>query len=127
MNKLVKTVPTSDLNETFLKALNGILQLTDRELELTKEFIDLDQNYVLLTGVNKNIANKENRKFLCNKLGITKDNLSRYIKKLKEFGILVAGPAEDELKVNQTLIPVTINDRVQITIILRLQDEDSKD
>lgn len=121
MNKLVKTVVNDDLNYEFLQALNGVLKLTDRELELTKEFIELDINYVKKQGVNKNIANRDNRKYLMSKMGITKDNLSRYIKKLREFGILVKGPAEDELRVNEALIPLVIGDRVQITIILKLK------
>ena len=51
---------------------------------------------------------------------ITRDNLSRYIKRFKEQGLLVQGKVEDELFVNKMLIPEIIGDRVQITIILKL-------
>lgn len=44
MNKLVKSVSKTDLLKEFLKSLNGILDLTDRELELLATFIDLDVN-----------------------------------------------------------------------------------
>nr|DAN40770.1 MAG TPA: chromosome replication initiation protein [Caudoviricetes sp.] len=120
MNKLVKTVNKDDLITEFLTSLNGILRLTDRELELMAELIRLDINYNKLPNEHKNIANRQNRKRIIQTLGITKDNLSRYIKAFKEKGILIAGPAEDELSVNKALIPEIIGDRVQVTIIIKI-------
>lgn len=121
MNKLVKTVSKDELISEFLHALNGILRLTDRELELMTTLIKLDIDYVKEPNTNKNVANRDNRKYIINNLGITKDNLSRYIKSFKEKGILIAGPAEDELCVNKALIPVVIGDRLQLTIILKIK------
>lgn len=122
MNKLVKNIELDNLNSEFLTAVNGVLQLTNRELELMTEFIDMDVNYENIPNKNKNVANRFNRKKITQKLGITPDNLSRYIKGLKEKGILITGPAEDELRVRKTLIPEIIGDRVQLTIILKLKD-----
>lgn len=124
MNKLVKTVDKAVLTTEFLNSLNGVLQLTDRELELLATFIDLDINYIKLPEVSKNVANTENRKYITRVLGITKDNLSRYIKKFKEKGILVTSKVEDELWVNPALIPEIIKDRVQISIILRVEENE---
>ena len=121
MNKLVKTVSNEELIPEFLQALNGILRLTDRELELMATLIKMDMKYVKEPNSNKNVANRYNRKYIIENLGITKDNLSRYIKSFKEKGILIAGPAEDELSVNKALIPVVIGDRLQLTIILRIK------
>lgn len=125
MNKLVKTVNKDDLITEFLTSLNGILRLTDRELELMAELIRLDINYNKLPNEHKNIANRQNRKYIIQTLGITKDNLSRYIKAFKEKGILIAGPAEDELSVNKALIPEIIGDRVQVTIIIRIHENNN--
>lgn len=122
MNKLVKTVSNNELIPEFLRALNGILRLTDRELELMAALIKLDIEYVKEPNINKNVANRVNRKYIIDNLGITKDNLSRYIKSFKEKGILIAGPAEDELSVNKALIPIVIGDRLQLTIILKIND-----
>lgn len=121
MNKLVKTVSNDQLIPEFLRALNGILRLTDRELELMAALIKLDMSYVKNPNSNKNVANRQNRKYIIENLGITKDNLSRYIKSFKEKGILIAGPAEDELSVNKALIPMIIGDRLQLTIILKIK------
>lgn len=125
MNKLVKSVSDNELITEFLHALNGILKLTDRELELMATFIKMDIEYERIPDIAKNVANTKNRKWIIENLGITKDNLSRYIKSFKEKGILKAGPAEDELTVNKALIPIVIGDRVQITVILKIKDENN--
>lgn len=126
MNKLVKKVSKTDLYKEFLKSLNGILDLTNRELELLAMFIDLDINTPKLPNISKNVISAENRKYIKRTLGITPDNLSRYIAKFKSQGILVKGEIEDEVKVNKVLIPEIIGDRVQITIILRLNKDENE-
>ena len=87
MNKLVKSIPYSNLYSEFLLSLNGILQLTNRELELLTMLLDLDINYKKVPNHGKNIINKNNRKLIRSTLGITPDNLSRYFGKFKERGI----------------------------------------
>ena len=125
MNKLVKTVSRTDLYREFLRSLNGILKLTDRELELLTTFIDIDVNTPNRPNVRKNVISTENRKYIKRTLGITPDNLSRYIAKFKQQGILRVGKADDEVMVSKALIPEIIGDRVQITIILKVnKDED---
>ena len=125
MNKPVKTVSRTDLYREFLNSLNGILKLTDRELELLTTFIDIDVNTPKLPNVRKNVISTENRKYIKRTLGITPDNLSRYIAKFKQQGILRVGKADDEVMVSKALIPEIIGDRVQITIILKVnKDED---
>ncbi len=125
MNKLVKGVSKTDLYNEFLKSLNGILDLTDRELQLLSTFIQLDINTPKLPNISKNVISTENRKYIRKTLGITPDNLSRYITKFKNQGILVKGRVEDEVMVNKALIPEVIGDRVQITIVLRLNKDES--
>lgn len=125
MNKLVKGVSKTDLYNEFLRSLNGILKLTDRELELLSTFIQIDINTPKLPNISKNVISTENRKYIRKTLGITPDNLSRYITKFKNSGILGKGKIEDEVVVNKALIPEVIGDRVQITIILRLNKDEN--
>lgn len=120
MNKLVKTVTKDTLIYEFLKSLNGILDITDRELELLSKLVELDMKYDPTSGENKNVCSTKNRKIIKQELGITPDNLSRYITKFKEKGILVKGKADDELFVNKALIPEIIKDRVQLTLIFKI-------
>ena len=122
MNKLVKSVPKKDLISEFLHSLNGILGLTERELQVMAALINFDINYEEQPNINKNVANTENRRWIIKNLGVTKDNLCRYLKRMKEKGLLKVGTAEDELTVNRALIPDIINDRIQITIVLKADD-----
>lgn len=119
MNKLVKTVDKDKLIYEYLKSLNGILDVTERELELLTKLVELDMNHNPALGY-KNVASTENRKLIKKELGITPDNLSRYISRFKEKGLLVQGKADDELYVHKMLIPELIKDRVQLTIILKV-------
>lgn len=123
MNKLVKTVDKGNLYYEYLKALNGILQLTRRELELLTKLVEFDVGFTPAPGVQKNVVDSKKRKLIRSTLGITPDNLSRYISKFKREGLLVQGIAEDELVVNKILIPEIVKDRVQITLILRVNEE----
>lgn len=124
MNKLVKTVKKADLYREFLKSLDGVLQLTTREQDLMVLLIELDVNTPKLPGYSKNVISTENRRYLKTATGITSDNLSRYIGRLRDKGLIVKGKADDEWTVNPALIPEVIGDRVQLTIILRLAKED---
>lgn len=123
MNKLVKTVKKADLYREFLKSLDGVLQLTTREQDLMVLLIELDVNTPKLPGYSKNVISTENRRYLKTATGITSDNLSRYIGRLRDKGLIVKGKADDEWTVNPALIPKVIGDRVQITIVLRLDKE----
>ena len=125
MNKLVKGVSKTDLYNEFLRSLNGILKLTDRELELLSTFIQIDINTPKLPNISKNVISTENRKYIRKVLGITPDNLSRYITKFKNQGILVKGRVEDEVMVSKALVPEIIGDRVQVTIVLRISKDES--
>lgn len=125
MNKLVKTVIKDDLIKEFLTALNGILQLTSRELELLITLVQLDSKKDKHAEDSKNITNKENRKYIRKTLGITPDNLSRYFAKFKKEGILIDGKGDEEVYINKALIPEIIGDRVQITVILKLKKDET--
>lgn len=121
MNKLVKSVSRTDLKQEFLKSLNGILGLTERELDLLVTLIDVDQSNLNVEDGVKDVTNTANRKHVMNTTGITADNLSRYIKRFKEKGILVKGKYSGSTVVNPALIPDLIgNKTVQITIILKV-------
>lgn len=85
--------------------------------------IEIDVNTPKLPGYNKNVISTENRRYLKAKTGITSDNLSRYIGKLRDKGLIIKGKADDEWMVNPALIPEVIGDRVQLTIVLRLESD----
>lgn len=117
MNKLVKKVSKDNLYIEYLKAMNGILHLTDREIELMTLLIDLDLSYDPASEEPKNIVSRDNRKLIRAKLNIASDNLSRYISRFRKEGFLVY-KKDGTVSVNKMLIPEIIRDRIQVAVIL---------
>ena len=123
MNKLVKQVKKEDLYSEFLKALNGIIDLPKRELQLLTLLVRLQMEPQLSNNdPETGVLSANNRKFIEKETGITQDNQSRYYKKFKDLGYLVKGKIDRQWLVNQILLPQVIKDRVQITIILRINE-----
>lgn len=122
MNKFVKTVSYNKIGYEFLRSLNGLLDLTDRELELLSLFLDIHFNKPKSKKGNQAIDSAENRKTVMNLTGITKDNLCRYIKSFREKKIFVKDLGI--LSMNKALVPVLIGNKVvQITMILKINND----
>ena len=126
MNKLVKTIKEDELYSEFLKSLNGIMDLPKRELQLLTLLVKLQMEPQLSNNdLESGVLSANNRKFIETTIGITQDNQSRYYKKFKDLGYLVKGKIDRQWLVNQILLPQVIKDRVQITLILRIKDEEN--
>ena len=126
MNKLVKQIEKKDLCSEFLNALNGILDLPKRELQLLTLLVKLQiEPQLSNNNPEDGVISATNRKYIEQETGVTTDNQSRYFKKFKELGYLVKGKFDRQWLVNQILIPQVIKDRVQLTVILRIKDEEN--
>ena len=126
MNKLVKQVKKEDLYSEFLKALNGIIDLPKRELQLLTLLVRLQMEPQLSNNdPETGVLSANNRKYIEKETGITQDNQSRYYKKFKDLGYLVKGKIDRQWLVNQILLPQVIKDRVQLTIILRINEDNN--
>lgn len=124
MNKFIKSVKRSKLYQEYIRSINGLLNLTEKEILVLTEIIQLDVSYVKLTGIPKNVVDTVNRRYLISKLGISKENLSRMIRILKNKQLLIANSDSGEIIVNRALIPDIINDRIQVTMIIKIDKND---
>lgn len=124
MNKFIKSVKRSKLYQEYIRSINGLLNLTEKEILVLTEIIQLDVSYVKLAGTLKNVVNTVNRRYLISKLGISKENLSRMIRILKNKQLLIANSDSGEIIVNRALIPDIINDRIQVTMIIKIDKND---
>jgi len=123
MNKFIKTISPDKLGYEFLRSLNGLLDLTDRELELLSIFLDL---YLANTKTRKGktpIDSTENRRHIMKVTTVTKDNLCRYIKMFREKKIFVK--EDGILSMSRALTPIAIGGKtVQITMILKIKEDE---
>ena len=121
MNKFIKTISEDKLCYEFVKSLNGILDLTDRELRVFSVLMRLQIRDIELKLTRVSVDRKENRKFMERECGISRENLSRYISLYKRKGLLIKNIYGDTL-VYMPLIPDIIGSKtVQISLILKLE------
>jgi len=65
----------------FLQVFNGILELTDKELEILSRFIDMSETI--------NLCSPENKKKVADSLNVKDPNtLNNYVKRLKDKGAI---------------------------------------
>lgn len=108
MNLLKKKVSKAEIFAEYIKILNGVLTLSNRECEVLR---------LLLEG--------NNRIDTLNKSHISQANLSRYLSVLKAKGLLVRNE-KGKWVVNDIIIPKVTNNKIELTFILELAaDENS--
>ena len=122
MNKFIKTVRESDVCYEFLRGLNGLMGLTDRELEVFSALVSLRMIDIKDRNSKLPVDRTDNRKILMSNLGIGKDNMSKYIKTFISKGILIRAK-NGKVSILESLIPDIIGGRmVQTSIIIKIQD-----
>lgn len=124
MNKLIKTVSADRLNYEFLHSLNGIIGLTERELQIFSRMLDLyisDQKSKRVRSVDCT----EHRRSIIKELSISRENLSRYIQGYKKKGLIRTDKETGVNTINNAVVPIIIGGKtVQITMILKVNDYD---
>ena len=109
--KFVKSSSPSKIFLDYIKSINGILELTYREMEILA--VLMREDFLMPLDMEpKNIADKFIRKRIIKENNITKENLSRFISKFKRKGILISD--FDDLYVNPRLMPRLINNQIEI-------------
>lgn len=121
MNKFVKTIPKNKLYTEYLKTLNGIVDLTERERQVLGTMMEIQVKLGDTKAIVGSITSTGIRKKMFEELGISKSNYIGYINTFKQKGLLTK-VGEGAYFVNEKLFPIVIVDRVQITIVLKLDE-----
>lgn len=93
-------VPDNRLYTTYLTIMNGILQLTPKEIEVFSEIM------------YKPDLSLEGRKYLQSRLNLTQFNLNNYLVLLKKKGVLK--DLDGQLIINPKLIPTKVDNKVKV-------------
>ena len=121
MNLLKKKVSKANLFAEYAKILNGVLELSPRELEVFSFllFKDSETDTGLFNYKDRNINIKPIRKELIHNLKITEANLSRYLRVLKDKGLIVRG--QTGWVINDLIRPVVKDKVFELKFILEVE------
>lgn len=121
MNQYLKKVKSRNKYKEFIKVLNGLLQLSEREMEILSLLLQLDVEWP--EGfATKNVISSDSRKFIMSSTKVNKNNLVKYINKFKTYGILEES-GDGWWGINNTFKPVITGDTIKVTFILDLQND----
>ena len=124
MKAFKKTIKNKDIYKEYVNILNGLLQLSGKEMEVLSLLLEIEMTRPPILGKKQDILSTDNRRALMDATGINKNNLSMYIKVLKDKGII----REDNNGhyINTMFIP-DIKDNVSETVfILNLEKDEIK-
>jgi hypothetical protein len=117
-----KKISKKHLYKEFVRVLNGLLQLSDREAEVLALLMGIDANWrPVLETEKKNILSTDNRRALMEETRINKNNLTKYLNTLKEKGLLV-GDSETGYSINSIFMPKQTGGIVEIIFILDFEN-----
>lgn len=122
MNKFVKTVKTSNIYVEFLKSLNGLLQLTPRELMVLAKIIEFNPT-ATNSSMYVNVVSLPVRRRLIKELRVNKSNLSTHIGKFLKQRILYKDFDTGSIYLNRAIVPIIDNNTVTIQMTINLNDE----
>ena len=112
MNLLKKKVTKAEIFAEYTKIINGVLELSPRELEVFSFLLVKDSE-----GVS-NVNHKDIRTELIKKFSITAPNLSHYLATLKEKGLIVRG--EKGWVINDVIRPIIKDGVFELRFILEV-------
>ena len=96
----------------YVHILNGILQLSPREAEVLSFILAVDGHG------ERHVNNTNARRTMVKYLGISEQNLSKYLNTLKSKGLIVRDPESKKWVVNEYIRPEVTGGILELTITL---------
>lgn len=121
MNRFVKTVTPSEIYTEYLKSLNGLLRLTDRELEILAKIIELNPK-VSDDNEFENVVSLQVRRRIMYLTKVNKANLSKHITNFVNRKYLIRDNITKCVKINKALIPVITDGKIIINMTINIED-----
>lgn len=118
-----KKVSRKKLYREFVRVLNGLLQLSDREAEVLSLLMGIDATWQPILGKGtKNILSPDNRKALMRETLISKNNLTKYLQTLKDKGLLI-GDSSQGFYINPMFMPKETANIIEIVFTLDIENK----
>jgi predicted transcriptional regulator len=115
MNQFQKVVQQKQqLYSEYARAINCLLGLTPKQVAVFSKLLELTDS----TPFNKKLLNRENRLEIFETCGIDDCNLSTFLTKFKDKGVLVK--VKDSWVVNKSLTPIIDDDVCKLVFTIKL-------
>ena len=109
--------------QQFLVLINYLLGLTDRELEVLALLMQIQMEQKLILNKPNDILSTDNRRLIMKETLLNKNNLSKYVIKMKDLGIILKD--ENGHYINSMFVPDIKDDTAEIMFILNIENETS--
>jgi hypothetical protein len=107
MSKITLHIPKEELTRMYVQVWNGVLGLTDKELEVTVAIVTQYQHLLSEGAPKKHISgllfSTPTRKLLQSQLSLSPQSLNNYLKFLLEKGVIKE--RDGEYSLDERLIP----------------------
>lgn len=124
MKVLQKTVRKYDIYKAYIKLINGMLNLTPKEVDIMALLVKFDYEWEPKTnGDFKDVISTDNRRAIMRDIRINKNNLTNYIVKFKEKGLLIKNE-NGGWEIPKEIVPVIDDNKLDMTFIIYIDHEE---
>ena len=121
--KFQKIVKKRNLFRQIARVLNGLNDLSPREMEIFGILLKINDNWrPLLQTDTKNILTSATRKAIMKETKVNKNNLSKYLSILKDKGLIVKN-VHGGWEIHEMFTPNTEDNVVRINFTIGIENE----
>lgn len=118
--KFGKYIKKKNLYKEYVRVLNGLFQLSERELEVFALLLKLDCEWKPILDTDyKNILSGHNRKTIMKETNVNKTNLSKYLRTLKNNNIIIKRDTGG-YEIREIYTPKVFGDMLDVSFIFTL-------
>ncbi len=121
MKTFRKKIKQKDVYKEYARILNGVLKLSDRELELFYLLLEIDDDKKPILNMENNILSTDTRKAIMHETRVNKNNLIKYINALVDKQILIK--SDDGYELNEFFKPLIDYNKTVINFELLIDNE----
>jgi hypothetical protein len=117
-----KKVTQSNYVREYVRVLNGLLDLTPREMDVLTSMIKVDIAWVPRSSEIKDILSTDSRRIILRETNMGKSNFTKVINKLISIGLLVLS-TDSKYIINDLLKPkIDSKGKVEVRFVLDVAD-----
>jgi hypothetical protein len=115
-------VTDSNIYKKYVEVLNSLFGLAEREMDVFASLLKIDMEWG--SDEPKDIIDTRSRKQLMKETLINKNNLSKYVGKLKSLKIIIYNNDKDGWIINKNLVPTLQDNKFNVNFVLQIREDE---